>query len=119
MTGLYWRQIIKLDKIDACALATGATNIDFLKAMRDEYIRMFPNLPAKCPIEPGKYYAKNVTFFDHNNPLFEWREFQLVTPSLPNGIYRHVVKFYNDEDPVGFMIYFHIELYDKMGDDRF
>lgn len=119
MTGLYWRQFIKLQKIDACALGLGATSIDFLKSIIEEYRRMFPDLPYKCPIEPGKYFAKNVTFFDNISPDFEWKEFQKLTPSLPNGIYRHVVKFHNEEDPIGFMLYFHIELYDKMGEDRF
>lgn len=95
---------------------------DYMLAVRNYYIQLLPRFPRKCPIE-GNYTMKNVNVtiinesgdkFSHEDKIGE----VFVTPKLPNGIYRQVVKMYNDDDPVGFAMYWHIENYDSMDDDR-
>lgn len=81
------------------------------------YVDKFPNLPHRCPIKPGKYYAENITIFDDNNQdAGSYNITQEFTQgSLANGVYRHVVKLHTEDDPVGFMLYWHLEYYDRLG----
>lgn len=66
-------------------------------------------------IEQGKYLALNVTVI---NGCSYHSSGSLLALSLPNGIYRHTIKLSNDEDPIGFMMYWHMQRYDAMGEDR-
>lgn len=52
------------------------------------------------------------------NPHLEY-QISLLTTSLPNGVYRSVMKLFNDEDDELFKSLHDLEVYDKMGDDRF
>lgn len=120
-TGLSWRQYLKLDRIDPCGITAGLDNIQFLKASKDYYFEKFPQMPKKCPIESGKYYANNVTIVNNIDLNFTRPEetSQFLGPSFPNGVYRHVLRMFTDKDPVGFTLYWHIDRYDSMGEDRF
>lgn len=121
LTGLYWRQFLKLDNIDVCALLNGENQIDFLKSAVEEYINLFPGLPKRCPIEKKKYSAKNVRFIrtgEISNRNYSHSAAYLTPKDFPNGIYRNTVRFYTDYDPEGFMIYWHVQMNQFMGDDR-
>lgn len=118
MTGQYWRQFLKIDDINFCALTRNGHRIDLIREIFEIYSRNFPNMPLKCPIEKKIYSAKNVTLLknaegNEDNPMGN-----LSPQSLPNGIYRHVLKFYNKDDLIGITNFWHIQLYDKMGEDR-
>lgn len=118
-----WRQIVRFTKVDACALFKGINSNEYLKAVRDQYFNLFPRLPNKCPIEPGNYSMQNVTIINESekNRFKADKSNMKITPGgfLPNGIYRHILRFHNNADPIGFAVYWHLEIYDKMGDDRF
>lgn len=118
--GQSWRQYMRFDKVDPCALARGVETNDYYKAFHDNYFKIFPGLPQKCPIVPGNYSMKNVTIVDETGDKSSNQDISslYLTPKLPNGIYRNVIRMYNDDDPVGFSLYWHIENYDSMGDDR-
>lgn len=47
--------------------------------------------------------------------------FDKISPTiLPNGIYRHVIKFYVDKyDPTGFCLWWHTEINLRMNDENF
>lgn len=126
--GTSWRQILKFDKINVCAsiniAKTGSVgNSDILKAFWKEYYETFHGLPDKCPIERGKYFVRNQTVYNSNdNDYASSHQSDLentMTPKFPNGIYRHIIRFYNDEDAEGFSAFWHVDRYDKMGEDRF
>lgn len=120
MNGLYWHQFLKFEKIDAGTVFRGVDSFEYLKKNFEIYLTKFPGLINKIPIESGKYQALNVTAVYRNaqNGTGTWTASEYLTPSLPNGIYRHTIKLYNEEDPIGFMIYWHLQRYDAMGDDR-
>lgn len=127
MNGQSWRQFLKLDNLDLCAFLSGGLTLDFLKSVKELYFHLFPTLPSKCPIEPGKYSFKNVSIFEGGQSGSEAKKKIgprgpggfLSPANLPNGIYRHTVRFYNNFDPEGFMFYWHVEFYNSMGEDRF
>lgn len=117
MNGQSWRQIIKIDDIDICGMMRIAShNIEFVRKVFEFYRHAFPNLPSKCPMLKKKYSAKNVTFFEN---VQESPNRMLSSVSLPNGIYRHTLKLTNKNDPEGFAAFWHVQIYDKMGEDRF
>lgn len=121
MNGLSWRQYLKLDNLDFCAVGAGKHDLDLIRAIREQYFFLFPDLPKKCPVEKRKYSAKNVTviFTPETRKIAGVGEAdRLLSPSLPNGIYRHTIRFYTESDPEGMMLYWHVELYDSMGEDR-
>lgn len=88
-----------------------------MRAVFQDYFRLFPNLPHKCPVEEGKYFAKYVTI--NITEEIETASDRQLTARLPNGIYRHTVRLYDDKiDPEGFMLFWHVQIYDSMGEDR-
>lgn len=114
----------------------GANSNQFLESTKKMYQTHFPQFPTKFPILPGKYAAKNVTIItnpesEFNMTLDDYKKedegdavvhhpWKFVTPKLlPNGEYRHIVKYYNDKDPEGMCIYWHNELRLRMNDDDF
>lgn len=121
MNGQSWRQFLKFENIDACAILKAGHSIDYIESIYQTYLLLFPNLPKKCPFEKGIYSVKNVTLI---NPTDSDRietgpdRFLVSSARLPNGIYRHTMRFYNQRDREGFMVYWHIENYDSMGEDR-
>lgn len=96
-------------------------SIPFVDAAKSYYLLQFPNLPTKCPIKPGKYYSENVTVFDENKQSFGASNIlqKLTIGELPNGVYRHVVKLSTIKDPVGFVLYWHVEIHNAMGANDF
>lgn len=116
INGHSWRQYIKFDNINLCALWAGMNEIAFLQSIQRYYKHLFPNLPKKCPVESGIYSAKNVTLLqDRGDDAPE----PTLSTQLPNGIYRHTVRLYDKIDPEGMMLYWHVQIYDSMGEDRF
>lgn len=112
-----WRQYVKLDRIDICNIFRGGSDvIPYLATVRKSYMAEFTSLPRNCPIEPGKYYATNVSMGDtYGNQMNE----AMTSTPLPNGIYRHVIRIHNDDDPVGFVLYWHIEVNIRMNEETF
>lgn len=121
INGPSWRRILKFDNLDACAILSGGHSIDFINAIRTQYLEMFPHFPKACPISKGRYYAKNITMMNQaaeaNRSAGLFRT--LSSGMMPNGIYRNSFRFYSDSDPEGFMVYWQVERYNSMGDDRF
>lgn len=119
-----WRQIFKLENYDFC-LITRLSNSNIIPAINAFMIymkRQFSNLPTKCPIEPRIYDSGNVTINDAKNESFAAIEInEHLTPGgyLPNGVYRNVLRLHTKKDPVGFMLYWQTEIYNKMGEQDF
>lgn len=115
-----WRQIVKLDRVDPCALMKGAESNNLIKSIVVFYREQFVGFPKKCPFNPGNYSIKNMTVIDDSEDNFsrESTMFNSITPKLPNGIFRHVIRIWNDKDPLGFTLFWHVQHYDTMGDDR-
>lgn len=115
-----WRQIIKLDQIDVCAVLHGVNTFPFFTAILEEYLRIMSNLPRKCPALPGKYYVENVTVIgeaDSEKPLSKIVSF-LTPGDLPNGIYRVAVNFHA-ELILSASFICNVEIYNKMNEDVF
>lgn len=118
INGLYWRQFVKLDNLNFCEIMSNGHQMDLVQAVQKDYATRFPDCPLKCPMEKKKYFAKNVSLF---SVMTNGRTTisQFLTPELPNGIYRNTMRFYDEKiDPEGMMVYWHIQKYDSMGEDR-
>lgn len=134
--GLFWRQIMKFQKIDICSLLDENV-MDMFKAVKRFYVSTFPELPSKCPMNPGKYSTKTLSAetnrqsYNSSDNVLKEGESKLddlsrkinaeLTPggTLPNGIYRFVYRFYNDDDPQGCAIYWQTKIYEVMGEGEF
>lgn len=115
-SGYVWRQILSFNNVDVCAVAAGVNNFPFLVTVRDIFLAKFTVFPRRCPALPGKYYARNISLtLDDSQSL---NDAMSPTP-LPNGVYRHVIRWFNKDDPIGFALYFHIEINIRMNEDRF
>lgn len=101
---------MKLDRINICELLGGWLNaIPLVEAAKNYYFDLFPFIPRKCPFKPGKYYGHNISIADQNITDV----FKFISPSLlPNGIYRHIFHFYDNNDSGGVSIRFDIDIYD-------
>lgn len=116
-----WRQLIKLDRFDACSLLNGVNVIPFLKSVKDLFFyRIAPNLPKTCPIMPQTISIVNATIVSPEL-IKEWKHiFSTVSSVLmPNGIYRNLAKCYTDKDPEGFVVCLHGEINFRLNDDVF
>lgn len=91
-----WRHIIKLENYDICWIAKNKDLLPMITALKKYYKKQFPSLPNDCPIQPDKYYAANVTAMDESEDINN----SVTTGQLPNGIYRHVIKMFNKNDPI-------------------
>lgn len=81
---------------------------------------MFPSLPRKCPIMPQKVFLQNATIMSPEIVEEVKKVINTYTAStLPNGVYRNVFKLYNEEDPLGFVFYYHLEIYFRLNDEIF
>lgn len=115
-----WRQLIKLDRIVVCPILEGVNALPVLATFRDIIYSIVPTLPRKCPFTPMRLTLQNATimspeFVEHIKKLMN----DITATLLPNGVYRGVVKFYNDKDLQGFIIYYHIEVYFRLNDEVF
>lgn len=108
-TSIYWRYFpITFSKIDLCGLLGGWSNaLPIVEQIKTLYLRIMPFIPRKCPIEPGEYSGYNLAL----PSLQELDARKISTQALPNGVYRGLFKFYNDEDTEGFMIRLELESY--------
>jgi hypothetical protein len=126
---VYWRQIVNLDKLDVCILLAGASKIPMVAGFMRYYKRILPNAPTKCPFVPAnisltlilengiKRNEYNVTVDDiRKNKKFQLP--QLSTTILPNGLQRHFIRLYFDQDPQGMVISWTNEYYVRMNDDE-
>jgi hypothetical protein len=124
---------LKLDKIDIRAMLHGVSNVAYLDTTMKMYKEYFPTLPSKFPIYPGKYFARNVTIITNQvneinmtdedykkNTDIGGKIYSSITPTiLPNGYYRHIIRFYSDEDSEGFCLFWHTELNLRMNAEDF
>jgi hypothetical protein len=123
--GTFWRQIIKLDKLDYCALSGGVGVIPAIKSYWDTLIEMFPTLPLNCPILPKKYEATatmhqmNITAEDYKKMGMRNLMDSLSPTLLPNGFYRVVIRLFNDDDQEGLTVQYVSEVYFRMNDENF
>lgn len=101
---------MKLDRVSICELLSGWLNaIPLVEAAKNYYLDLYPFIPRKCPFKIGKYYGHNISL-DFKNIT---NVFKFISPSLlPNGIFRHFFRFYNDDDSEGVTIKFDIDIYD-------
>lgn len=115
-TGIYWRQIMKLEKIDICELLGGWHNaIPLVEHAKNYIFNLLPFLPRTCPFKPGKYYGYNISIDDQIGTEVH----KYVTPSLyPNGVYMNIYKFYADDDKEGGYIRAHTDMYDSANADN-
>lgn len=118
------RQLIKMDKIDVCAILTGLNSFPFFKVCYDYYIFLFPNLPRICPVQPAKYYQPNITVvFDVEGQGVATGFYGILDAMsplpLPNGVYRNTVHVYNRRYGSLGGLYFDIEIYDPMNSNKF
>lgn len=112
----------------------GVKGLPLLQSTFNLYTTFFPQLPSKFPILPGTYFAKNVTIntspkSELNLTLDDYKKnpidigsklFSTITPTLlPNGEYRHVIKFYTPNDSNAFCVWWHTEINMRMNDDEF
>lgn len=110
-TGIYFRQIINLNSIDVCQLLDGANKnfMPIVKNYKDYIFEKFSFLPKKCPSGPGKYYGYNISISGNDGSEF----YSLISPvSLPNGIYRFILRFYSPLDREGVTIWITYQIYD-------
>lgn len=113
-----WRQLIKLDNIDACAVANGLNTIPLL----DQFYKLFEKLingkmPTKCPVVAGEHYVSNVTF---KNDIARDIVSKTVTPSIfPNGIYRNFLRVSFPQDPGGLYMWNILEHSERYNEDTF
>lgn len=116
-----WRQIVKLDRYDLCLIFRQVDNMPLANSLKEYYYKMFPSLPRKCPVAPGKYSAVNVTVVDEiEDTSGSGKMIEQITPGkLPNGVYRHLVRVHTREDPDGFMLFWHVEIHHRMGEYNF
>lgn len=107
---MYWRHLYAIGKIDLCGLIGGKYNaIPLVEGVKNLVYRIAPFLPRKCPGQPGKYYGHNLSI--SNNIGLE--ETRLLTPTLPNGVYKLIWKFYDpSEDKEGVTILINHEVYE-------
>lgn len=114
-----WRQLIRLENYDPCWIAKHKDLLPTISALKKYYKKHFPNMPNDCPIQPGKYYAANVTVLDEKDDSYGSEEINnsVTVGQLPNGIYRHLIKVFNKNDPFGFMLYWQVEIYNSMGEN--
>lgn len=108
-----------MENNDFCWITSQVNNIPYINFGKKFYNEKFPNLPSQCPIEPGKYYANNVTVIEGNDADLVVG-FDILSPgAIPNGVYRHIVKLATKTDPIGLMLYWHTEIHDPMGQFNF
>lgn len=113
-----WRQLIKIDKIDACLMASGLHSLPFV----DQFFKLLKSMvngqiPMSCPLDPGEYYAYNLTMpYDTGQDLI----IKTLTPSfLPNGIYRNFFRVSFPNDPDGLFNWNVLELNDRNRENKF
>lgn len=133
-SGQNWRQIINIKDVNFCEIAAGGNGMSLFKAIIDFYKKVLPNLPSKCPVLPGKYSVKNATVSvsPKNEFNMTMKDFQnrtvvpyqdmwaAMSPTLmPNGLYRSIVRVYNQQDPIGFSMYWVSEVNHRWNDQDF
>lgn len=96
-----WRQIIKVDKVDLCDFYKNGNKLPFIGDGMHYFLDLIPNAPRGCPILPGEYYTHNISLGTAEQVASEPESFRF---GFPNGVYKHTITIYNDEDPMGFKI---------------
>jgi hypothetical protein len=125
--------MIKLDKIDVCAIARGINVLPMFTAAKNFVFSKFPTMPKKCPAMPMKFNVSNVTVVnnptnefnmsikDHeNHSMFYSEVIKSISPKLlPNGYYKSIILGSFKDDPNGFMFSWQAQLNHRMNDDVF
>lgn len=111
-----WRQIFKSPQIDVCAFERSVNKLPFYKAFLDDYRRLYPEMPSKCPIKPGRYYVYNHTEDYENGQSIPLAE---LIMRLPNGQYRAILLLTSRNDPLIIRLDWQREIYKRLGEDRF
>lgn len=113
-----WRQIVNFRDLDVCQVFAGLHGLPFI----DGFYRLVKDMidgqiPLKCPFMPGKYYVTNLTLT--NNTGTELVKKTVSPISIPNGVYRHVVRLSFAEDPGGVYAVIHVEFQKRDNDGSF
>jgi hypothetical protein len=124
-----WRQILFFNNIKLCEVFAGVKQVPFVADFYESMMKNFTSLPRKCPILAGKYSAStDIDIGDKqeemNKTIDDFKDNIHIMLSytgsiLPNGIYRHVVKLYNQKDPTGLSFLWQTEIYVRLNDEVF
>lgn len=131
-----WRHIVRINQISGRDFVDGKNLMDLMKEFRSLVITALPDF-LKIPLKPMKLVVKNIStgmYKPEDGPLDKSTEeaekkaskvqldlqyAMIPTFSLPNGIYRHVVRLYNDEDVQGFAFFWQTQIYHTFGESDF
>lgn len=115
-----WRPIIQLNNLDVCGILSGSDVFPVARDFKKIVYEKLPTLPPNCPMLPMKHIFNNITVVEPTMSIGK-RIFAILgnTPFFPNGVYRNFARFYNEEDPIGFVYYVHIEINIRLNEDRF
>lgn len=115
-----WRQLIKLDKTDVCFVLNGVNILPMLNNLKNLVLKIAPTLPKKCPFNPQVISLENVIIMSPEMVEVISKFLSSISSTLmPNGVYRIVMRFHTENDPEGFLIFFHVELYYRLNDEVF
>jgi len=111
---------MKFENVDICSWISVNQTFKLFEVVRESTLwtcqNVLPNIPCKCPVEKKRYSADNIITIQGDAEA----AIKEITPQAwPNGIYRFIFRFFNDDDPGIATVWFHIEVYDKKGQDRF
>lgn len=112
-----WRQLIQQSSIEFCHFMTATDQNPFFRGFLNEFYRDFPEIPKKCPIKPGCYYAHNVSFDDRIQKESNMsNKFAATTVELPNGVYRMRITMSTNDDPQAVFLQWSYEIKKRMND---
>jgi hypothetical protein len=96
-TATPWRQITNIRQVEFCEPLKSGTSFPILQHFIDRLREIIPITTNECPKElPYHFGALNINITDADDDGTLW--FQVP---LANGIYRHIVKFWNENDTEG------------------
>jgi hypothetical protein len=115
-----WNVVFRTPEIDGCRLTAIARLIPAYETFIESIKTYIPNLPLQCPIKPGPFEFRNVSFLEET--LDQTLKFQgngLFSFSLPNGKHRITLKIFNSADPTGVKVQWVTEIKKRLQKDNF
>lgn len=117
-----WRQVMKFPDTELCStIKLGSFVLPMYKEMFDKAAEMFPWMPSKCPVKPGKFYVMNHSQYQPEVKLTDVVNTKSSSnfQYYPNGIYRPTVKLFTKDDPFVFVVQWQIEVKERLGEEEF
>jgi hypothetical protein len=113
--------VFRTPEIDGCRLTAIARLIPAYESFIESIKKYIPNVPLQCPIKPGPFEFRNVSFTTES--LDKNLNFRGVlgryTFSLPNGIHRTTLKIFNSADPTEVKVQWLTEIKTRLQKDNF